>query len=124
MSSVPKTEEVEDPVEVLHRGELDGHLALPLTKGDPHSGVESVRDRGGDVLELGVPTARPGATTSRTHLVAPESDDLLHGADRETLSHNPLRQTFHRGAVVEAEECAGVAGGQDPGRDAAGDERG
>src|SRR6516225_2909328 len=101
-----------DPLEVLHRSELDDYLALMPALFYFDAGLEQVRQAIGEAEESGcdrLPTDR-GGTLASGLVAAAEGDDLLDGADGQTLGHDPGGQALLRGGVVQAEEGAGVAG--------------
>ena len=109
-------EQVNDAVEVLDRGELDGQLALSLTEVDPHPGVESVREPRGQVVQLRVAGSGTRFAGSGS-VVTTERDDLLDVAYRQPLGHDPLCQALHGGTVGKSEQRSRVTGAQNTGGD-------
>ena len=103
-------EHVDDPVQVLDRGELDGELALALSQGDVDPGVEAVGEPGRQVVELRVAVAGPGTTRLGDLVGSTDGDQLLDVADAEPLGDDPLGDPLHRGPVRQSEQGTGVAG--------------
>src|SRR5690242_10016510 len=90
-ASLTGGERAEDPLKVVHRGELDRDLSLLLPQVDLHAGLEAVREAGGKVAQCrGEPGAGPRSLGARNGLGARshEGDDLLDGPHRQSLGHD------------------------------------
>ena len=119
LALVAQVHRVEDPVEVLHRGELHREATLALPEGDAHPGLEAVGEVGGEVVELRAAAAGPRGAAGGRGGVVTEGDELLDRAHREALGHDPLRHPLHGGGIGQAEQGAGVPGAEHAGGDAA-----
>ncbi len=111
-------DDLDDAAQVVHRGELDDHLALGAAHVHPHPGLQPLRQPVGELEQAG----RRGAICGLPPLlgcrfVPPEGDDLLHRAHREPLGDDPVGQPLHRlggvgGVVPRRPGRAGPARGR------------
>src|ERR1700749_3882259 len=85
---VARIHDVDDPPQVVERGELDGDLALALSEVDLHPGLEPVGAPVGDVPQAG---RRGLAPAYRRLAVAavPDRHDLLQPAHADALGDDP-----------------------------------
>src|SRR6202034_4056630 len=102
---------LDDALEVVDGGELDGDLALVAAHLYFDPGLEQIRQPVGEVTQRGGDwLGRGWAPGSLFPFVGAEGDDLLDRADRESLGDDPLRQALLGEGGVEREKSTGVAG--------------
>ena len=108
---------VDDSVQVLHRRELDGHLALTSAQLNLHAGVELVREGISDVAQTVVVSgARCLAPGGLALEAVGERHRFLRRAHGQTFRHNALSQTFHLRGIRQRQQSASVTGTQYTGR--------
>src|ERR1700730_10234763 len=74
---------LDDPLEVVQRGELDHYLALAVAELNLDSSLECVRELVGYVLQSGSHRLRPGVLLPGClRGLGAEGDDLFHGPHR------------------------------------------
>lgn len=119
LGSRVRAEDVEDPIEIVDRGELDGQLPALSAHVDGDAGVETISEATGHLVQLWArDRSALGALTSRATGVA-HSDHLFDRADGQTFSDNPLRQPLHGSRILESQKRPRMASAEHTGCDAA-----
>ena len=111
---------LDDPLEVVDGGELDGDLALLGAHLYLDPSLEQIRKPVGQMPEGGGHGLRGDGPADGLggSVVAAEGDDLLHRPHREAFFDDPLGQPLLGQRRVKPEQRAGVARAEHAGRDA------